>query len=142
MYVTRQGMVDRYGQDRLVQLTDIHDPPTGGIVDAVLDLALADAANVIHGYARAGGYQVPFSPAPDMVVRWQADIALYLLHRDGAPEKVAEDYKAAIGQLKDLARGVVALQAAGVAAPVADGGGTVLLDGAGRTFTGGSLRGF
>lgn len=142
MYATRQGMIDRYGQDRLVQLTDIHDPPTGGIVDAVLDLALADAANVIHGYARAGGYQVPFAAAPDMVVRWQGDIALYLLYRDAAPEKVAEDYKAAVAQLKDLARGVVVLQAAGVAAPVADGGGTVLLDGSGRTFTGDSMRGF
>jgi hypothetical protein len=69
---------------------------------------------------------------------WQGDIALYLLYRDAAPEKAVEDYKSAIAQLKDLARGVVALQAAGVAAPVADGGGTVLLDGSGRTFTGDS----
>jgi phage gp36-like protein len=127
-----------------VQLTDKAAPPTGGIVDAVLNRALADAAAVIHGYARSAGYAVPFSTAavPDMVAGWQACIALYALYQGEAPDKVAEDYKTTLGQLRDLAAGRIMLQAAGVASPAPVEDATVLFEAPPRIMTGQGLKGF
>jgi phage gp36-like protein len=144
MYVDKAGMTERYGATKLVQLTDKTTPPTGGIVDAVLDRALADAAAVIHGYARSAGYAVPFSTSavPDMVAGWQARVALYGLYQGEAPDKVAEDYKTTLGQLRDLAAGRITLQAAGVAAPAPVEGAAVLFDATPRIMTGRGLKGF
>lgn len=141
MYVDKQGMIERYGETLLIQLTG-HDDPTGAIVDAVLDKALADAAATIHGYARTGGYVVPFVQIPDMVEGWQACIAFYSLHREGAEDKVVEDFKTAMAQLRDLARGLLTLQAEGATAPETDGGETVLFDAPEREFDKSKLGGF
>ncbi|UJX43039.1 DUF1320 domain-containing protein [Desulfovibrio sp. JY] len=142
MYVDKAGMIDRYGERKLIQLTDRAVPATGGIVDAVLDKALADAAAAIHGYARSAGYAVPFASTPDMVDGWQAAIALYLLYRDEAPPKVKEDNDTALAQLKDLAAGRITLQAAGVEAPAPTEGEAVLIDAPIRIMTGDALKGF
>ena len=144
MYVDKGGMIERFGATKLVQLTDKATPPTGGIVDAVLNRALADAAAVIHGYARSAGYAVPFSPAspPDGVAGWQACIALYGLYQGEAPDKVAEDYKTTLGQLRDLAAGRFTLQAAGIAAPAPTEGAAVLFTASGRVMTAKGLKGF
>ena len=142
MYVDKAGMIDRYGERKLIQLTDRATPATGSIVDTVLDKALADAAAVIHGYARSAGYAVPFAPTPDMVDGWQACIALYSLYRDEAPEKTKKDYDTALGQLKDLAAGRITLQAAGVESPAPAEGATVLFVAPIRIMTGSTLKGF
>ncbi|WP_459931791.1 phage protein Gp36 family protein, partial [Fundidesulfovibrio butyratiphilus] len=112
-------------------------PPTGAVVQAVLDKALADAASLIHGYARSAGYEVPFgSPAPDPVPQWQADIAFYLLHRGRQPsDSLVKDYDRALAQLRDLAAGRIKLQAAGVSAPAASEDTVVLFEGPSRMFT-------
>ncbi len=143
MYVTQQGMIDRYGERTLTQLTDRGNPPTGWIVSAVLDGALHDAATLIHGYARSAGYQVPFAlPAPDPVPLWQALIALYMLHQGGSPsEELARDYERTLAQLRDMAAGRLALQAGGVEARAAEGE-TVQVEGPGRAYTRESLAGF
>ena len=142
MYVDMAGMIARYGESKLIQLTDRDTPATGAIVDAVLSAALADAAATIHGYARSAGYAVPFAPAPDMVAGWQASIALYLLYRDDATYKATADWQAALSQLKDLAAGRIVLQAAGITAPAPAQGETVLFDAPGRLMTGHNLEGF
>ncbi|MHC1792016.1 gp436 family protein [Solidesulfovibrio sp.] len=142
MYVDRQGMIDRHGERELVQLTDRETPKTGAIVDQVLQKALADAAEDVHGYA-AGRYQVPFAlPAPDKVARWQADIALYLLYRGAAPDKVKALYDVAKSELKDLARGTLTLQVAGVDVSAPADNQTVLFEAAPRIMTGRALEGF
>lgn len=142
MYVDKAGMIDRYGERALIQLTDRGTPATGGVVDAVLDRALADAAAVIHGYARSAGYAVPFDPTPDMVAGWQAAIALYSLYQSEASEKAKKDYETALAQLRDLAAGRITLQAAGVASPAPAEGATVLFDAPPRIMTGDGLKGF
>lgn len=144
MYVDKAGMIECYGTTKLVQLTDKAMPPVGGIVDAVLDRALADAAAMIHGYARSAGYAVPFSTTapPDGVTGWQACIALYGLYQGDTPDKVAEDYKTALGQLRDLAAGRFTLQASGVSAPAPAGGATVLFSASGRVMTAKDLKRF
>jgi phage gp36-like protein len=108
----------------------------------VLARALADAAAVIHGYARSAGYAVPFDPTPDMVAGWEACIALYSLYRDEVPDKVKEDRDTALGQLKDLAAGRIILQAAGATAPATTEGAAVLFEAPGRIMTGRDLEGF
>lgn len=142
MYVDKAGMIARYGEIKLIQLTDRAVPATGAIVDDVLDKALADAAATIHGYARSAGYAVPFDQVPDMVAGWQASIALYLLYRDDVTDKATADNQAAMAQLKDLAAGRIVLQAAGVTAPAPAQGETVLIDAPSRLMTGHSLEGF
>jgi len=144
MYVDQQGMTDRFGLAALIQLTDLGDPPTGGIVSSVLDKALADAAELIHGYCRSAGYAVPFAaPAPNAVAQWQADLAFYNLHRVATevPEKLAKDFDRTMAQLKDVARGVFTLEAAGVPAPAAQEE-TVLLEAPDRDFTRDTMKGF
>ena len=144
MYVDQQGMIERFGEAALIQLTDRGDPPTGGIVSSVLDKALADAAELIHGYARSGGYAVPFAtPAPNAVPQWQADIAYYQLHRTAAEvtDKMAKDFDRTMAQLKDVARGVFKLEAAGVEAPAAQDD-TVAFEAPERVYTRESMRDF
>jgi phage gp36-like protein len=144
MYVDKTGMIARYGETKLVQLTDRAFPKAGAIVDQVLDQALADAAAVIHGYARSAGYAVPFSATapPDGVAGWQACIALYGLYQGEAPDKVAEDYKTTLGQLRDLAAGRFTLQAAGIAAPAPAEGAAVLFSASDRVMTAKGLKDF
>ena len=142
MYVDRQGMIDRHGERELIQLTDRGTPKTGAIVDQVLGKALADAAEDIHGYA-AVRYRTPFAvPAPDKVARWQADIALYLLYRGAAPDKVKALYDVAKSELKDLARGTLTLQVAGLDVPAPVDGQAVLFEASSRIMTGRALEGF
>lgn len=112
-YATRDDMETRFGRAELVQLTD--DDGTGEMVLSKLDTALADADQVINGYA-AGTYAVPLVPVPDLVTRWACDIARYFLHRDGVPELVEKNYKAALLTLKDVAKGDLILECQGLEA--------------------------
>ena len=115
-YATQDDMVARFSETELVQLTD--DAGTGEIGPR-LAVALADADQVINGYA-AGTYDVPLVPVPDLVTRWACDIARYFIHRDGVTELVEKNYKAALAGLKDVAKGDLILECQGVEAEEAD----------------------
>lgn len=97
-YATRADMEARYREIDLVQLTDVDEPYTGGIVDAVLDQALADAAQLMDGYLRVR-YRLPIAPVPDLLARLACVIAYHNLHRNGAPEEIQEAYKDALRTL-------------------------------------------
>lgn len=111
-YATQDDMVTRYGLAELVQLTD--DAGTGE-TGPRLATALSDAHQVIDGYV-AGVYAVPLTPVPDLVTRWTCDLARFFLYRDGVPETVEKAYKAALAQVRDVARGDLTLACAGVEA--------------------------
>ena len=52
-YATQKDMIDRFGEEDLITLTDRADrakPPTGKIDAKVLNKALSDAADLIDGY--------------------------------------------------------------------------------------------
>lgn len=141
-YLTHQDMIDRFGEDALIQLTDRADPPTDAINPAVLGQALADADELINGYV-AGRYAVPLTPVPELVKRIAADLAFYFLHGDAAAELVIQRYDKAVATLKQISAGTITLQAAGVAAPsseIADEG--VAFDGPGRVFSAKTLDSF
>ncbi len=60
-YATKQNLIDRFGAEELIQLTDRATPPAGVINDTGLNQALADAHAGADGYL--GPRQTPPLPA-------------------------------------------------------------------------------
>jgi len=109
MYCTKADLVERYGNDELIQLTDRAVPPSGVIDDAVVDRACTDATAIVDSYVRSS-YVVPLSLVNIAVVKpWACMLARWLLHEDAHPEHVKYRYEAAIKGLRDIATGKVAL---------------------------------
>lgn len=136
-YATQPEMVDRFGTERLAQLTDRADPPMGVIDAAVLARALADTDALIDGYL-AARYDLPLPAMPPLLRDLAAAIGLYKLYVDVVPEKVREDHRDAIRTLQDIATGRVRLDIGGEE-PAGQGGG-VRFTGADRVFTPDSLK--
>lgn len=138
-YASLEDLIDRAGA---VELRQIADRDRDGSVDMdVVTSALEDADSMINRYV-AVKYDVPLPSVPSSVRGWAVSIARYLLHRNGAPDHVARDYKDARADLKDVASGLSALPvAAGEAAPSVTGG-AVMAAHPPRIFTPGKLRGW
>lgn len=136
-YATQQDLVDRFGHDELVQLTDTDN--LGDINATVVALALADADAEIDGYL-VGRYTTPLATVPAIIVAYACDIARYRLHDDLATEHVRKRYEDAIRFLRSVAAGQVQL---GVTDPTA---GTIdqspQVDAPARVFTRDTLEGF
>lgn len=129
-YCTQQDLVDRFGEDELIQLTDRAN--VGAIDQAVLDRAIADAGAEIDGYL-AGRYALPLATVPTVLVRLACDITRYFLYDKAPPEQVAKRYDDAARFLRSVAKGEVALgaDAAGVKAMPSDG---AQMESGGRIF--------
>jgi phage gp36-like protein len=108
-YATQTDLVERFGEEELIQLTDRAN--VGAIDSAVLARAIADADAEIDSYVRAGGHTVPLSPVPDVVSRLAADIVRYRLHDDAATDEVRKRYEDARRTLEAIAAGRVSLGA-------------------------------
>ncbi len=102
-YATQQNLIDRFGEDELIQLTDRQHL---GVIDAtVVSRALADADARINGYL-AVRYSLPLSaPLPTELERLACDVARYALHEDRVTEIVEKRYQDAIALLRDVASG-------------------------------------
>lgn len=111
-YNTRQNMIDRYGEEELIQLTD--RAGNGVIDDAVLDQAIADANAEIDGYL-GGRYQLPLAVTPPILTVYACDITRYRLYDDAATEQVEKRYQDALKFLRLAAGGKVQI------GPAADG---------------------
>ncbi len=129
MYATLQDLIDRYGHDELVQLTDRGDTPAGGVDATVAERALDDARQMVDGCV-AGRYQVPLSPVPALIRRITCDLARFYLHADEPTETVRDAYKEAVRLLDRIAGGAMQLQSAGVAAPAGTGSAAAFIAGA------------
>jgi len=102
-YATIQNMIDRFGEDELIQLTDRQN--LGVIDNVVVNRALADADARINGYLGVR-YTMPLSlPQPTGLERLGCDIARYALHEDRVTEIVQKRYDDAIALLRDVAAG-------------------------------------
>ncbi len=139
MYASQQDMIDRFGEQELVERTDRVEPYTGSIDSTVLDTALTDASNVVDGYVGAR-HQLPLASPPELLKQLTCDIARWKLYDDDATEAVTKRYEEAIAQLRDVARGVIVLQVAGTEPPAAPDRAEV--DGPDRVFDRDSMRGF
>lgn len=137
-YATFDDLLVRFGETALAQLSDRERQAEPDL--AVIGAALADASELIDGYA-AARYRTPLHPVPAPVRRWCADIAYYYLHGDSYTETVRKAYEDAMAGLKSMASGVIVFQAEGVPTENTANGG-VRYDAPDRVFTGGSMEGF
>jgi phage gp36-like protein len=119
-YATGQDLIDRFGEQEVINLTD---RDRLGVVDAtVASQALVATADEIDGYL-AGRYSLPLQPVPRVLIGVACDIARYRLC--GAEVNVTEDirsrYKDAVRFLEHVAAGRISLggMPGGGAAPVA-----------------------
>ena len=106
MYATKQDMIDRYGEDEVIQLTD--RSMLGVIDDTVLNHALKDADGEINGYL-ASRYDAPINPVPTTIIRVTCDMARYYLYDDSATDQVTKRYNDAVKFLKSIASGEVSI---------------------------------
>lgn len=139
-YVTQAQLIDRFGEEMLIALTD-RGPDAFGVIDAdVILRGLAETDALIDGYL-SGRYALPLSTTETLLVGVAGSIAIYNLHRYEAPEKVQADYKMAIRTLEQLSSGTIKLTAAGVEAPSTGTTGVQITDRE-RPFTEDNLKGF
>lgn len=119
-YTDQAALVDRYGEQELVQVTDKGELLTGEINSTVVSRALADADAIIESYVGAR-YVVPMAPVPAVVVEKACVIARYKLHEDHASELIRKDYESAIAWLRDVAAGRAVIVGAVVPGSTSDG---------------------
>lgn len=133
-YATQADMLLRYGAAELRQLSDIEDPRTGAVVDAVIERALVDATAWLNGYL-VGRYALPIIET-SVLARLNLDCAaearflLMTTNVDEAAQK-AHDERAAF--YRSVAKGDIALLAA-ADTPAAVGVGPVLFDRGSKVF--------
>lgn len=105
-YATQQDMIDRFGEEELVQLTD---RAQAGVIDAtVLAQALSDANAEIDGYL-VGRYTLPLPSVPIALTRIACDLARYYLYDNRATEQVTTRAEEVRAFLMSIAQGKVSL---------------------------------
>lgn len=116
-YATQADLVTAFGEQDILQLTDIDTPEQGGIVAARVDEALARASAEVDSYL-AARYQLPLAEVPDALKGAVLDLAYAFLHRTSMPEHVEAAASRARRYLRDLSdgRATLALAAGGAAA--------------------------
>lgn len=105
-YCTQQNMIDRFGVEELIELTDREQ--LGEIGQAVLDAAIADATADIDMYL-AVRYTLPLTTVPAVLTRLACDIARFYLYGNNVPEHIGDRNKAALDLLQSIARGDIDL---------------------------------
>lgn len=141
-YCTQTDLIELFGEELLIQLTDRTNTPASAIDEITVAKNLQAAGETVNGYL-AKLYKLPLSVVPAMLLKVNADIALYYLYGDRiddkSPARIA--YKDALAWLKDVASGTIRLDAEGMT-PAQAGGGQINHSAPDRVFTRGSLRGF
>lgn len=131
-YCTKQNLIDRFGEEELIQLTDREN--LGAIDDSVLDAALADADEEIDGKL-AVRYRLPLATVPPRLVRMACDIARHSLYADNPTATVVDRYNSALDYLRAVAAGKEQLLNQGGA--TAETAGVAEFDPGRSVFTGG-----
>ncbi|MFZ1680360.1 MAG: DUF1320 domain-containing protein [Rhizobiaceae bacterium] len=139
-YCTQADLEARYGATLLTQLSDRADAPGAGIDADLFSRAIADADALIDGFM-AGRYAVPLAVTPPLVKDLAQRIAIYYAHGETVGDKIRADHDAALRQLRDIANGLITLNADG-AEPAASGGAEILTNQDERPFTPGTMKGF
>ena len=108
-YITQSDIEEAISHDRLRKLTD--DENAKSIDFAVVNSNIESAEGIVNGYV-GKQYTVPITgtiPAP--VKTWALDITVYRIYnrRPPPPENIADDYRATMKQLQDVAKGDIDL---------------------------------
>lgn len=140
-YCTEANLIDRYGEQMIVHLTDRAMPATGQIDPEVVAAAIGDTDAMIDGFL-AGRYRLPLAAVPPLLQDLAEVIAIYKLHAAAPDPKIEADYRDALKLLRDMATGLVRLVGVGGVEPPASGGTGVMTNDRQRPFTEENLRGF
>lgn len=140
-YAVLQDLIDRYGEEELMQLTDRATRPEAAIGQDPVIRALEDADRRINGYLGVR-YAMPLSTVPPIVVGWACVLARYFLHKDGAPDNVVRDYRDAVAELKDAAAGRLSVPDLDGLQPAQSSQGGILSEGSGGVFDKDNLGGW
>lgn len=135
LYCTKQDLINRYGSNELIQLTDRFDQ--GVIDDTVLDHAREAASAKIDGYLLSGGYTLPLQgtyhdlrSACESLTRRE----LYVDMPGDDTLPAARDAKAALQWLEKVADGSIRL-GTGEDGDESEGGATVAVKTRAQVFT-------
>jgi phage gp36-like protein len=101
-YCTEQGLIGRFGEQELIQLTDRAN--TGAIDSAVVTAAINMATADINSYI-GRRYALPLSATPDVLQDKCELLARYRLYENGATDQVRRDYEDAIKWLEGVRDG-------------------------------------
>ena len=116
-YATEQDLIDLFGTDEVLQLTDRDGD--GDSDDAYVTAILADTAAEMDAYLRVR-YALPLSATPARLRAVACDIARYRLYPLAVPEAVRQRYEDSRLYLKDVAAGRAELDLATPPAASAD----------------------
>jgi phage gp36-like protein len=139
-YSTLQLLKDRYSERMLVEISDRGEAPTGQVDAALIGRAISDADALIDGYL-AVRYRLPLAAVPRLVTDLSLRIAIYYAHAHVAEDKIRKDYEEALKTLRDIAAGLVKLDADGVE-PAGSGGGEVLFNDPHRPLSADTMKGW
>lgn len=118
-YATLTHLIDRFGEQELIQLSDREG---SGVVDqGVVSVALAEADAEIDSYL-FGIYALPVQTTPPVLVRVACDIVRYRLATDTPLEEVRTRYEDARRWLERLASRQTLLDLPAAPASIALGG--------------------
>lgn len=138
-YIDKAGMVARFGEKTLIDLTDRGSPYTGTIVDGVLAQAIASAGAIID--LHVGQQQaLPLPAVPDALVEIAAALALSALYVTDAPDRVTGAFDQAMKTLRQIGDGTLGLAVAGGAGPAEAPANTVALEASDRAFGRDNMR--
>lgn len=164
IYATSDDLVTRYGEQELIELTDLANTPPEAIDAERVAAKIDDACAVVDSYI-GQVYQLPLTGcakpptppetaveyvAPPALVRITCDLARYFLHYNLAPEnEVYRRYKDAMKELEAFAAGKAQLTCpwggspgTPIAADAQSGGNEVSYEFSPRAVTDDSLVGF
>ncbi len=141
-YITLSDLLAAHSEQALIDLTDRAEPPTGGIVMAVLDKAIAGAGAEVDSYI-SQRYATPLpDPVPAAVTDAALTITWYRLHTDRAADKdLRIRYEDAIRWLRDVSAGRAALPGVATSATAPAAGLAMLAESSPRLFARGSRGG-
>lgn len=139
-YATQQNMIDRFGGDEVIALTDRSN---AGVIDvAVLAAALAETDAEIDPYLVLR-YSLPLASVPKVITGFACDITRYRLSGANVTETeiVRLRYKDAIKFFESVAAGKISLGLDAAGSAVAETG-SVKVSAPARVFNDTSLAGF
>lgn len=139
-YCTQADLIERYGSQFLVDLTDRAEVATGTIDADAVTRAISEADALIDGYVK-GRYVLPFSTVPDPLGTISREIAIYKLHVYEPSKKIDDEYNQALKTLEAIAKGTILLDADGVT-PSGTGAGGVRVTDRERPFTADNMKGW
>ena len=109
--ITKQDMVERFGERELIERTDRDRYEQ--IDDVVLNRAMADAEAEANAYLQAAALVLASTPPKVLVIK-VCDIARYYLYDDAVTQIIEDRYKQAVAWLRDVVRNPQMLDATAI----------------------------